>query len=279
MFSNTFYHNLIRKYVIGFGNLFNDISIQRMDSNGNRVQTLSVPIGYGPKQAYLVRIGQNPNLRRQVAVQLPRIGFEITAMNYAPDRKIASTKKYKVTIEDEDKARYTYVPVPYDIQFTLSIFVKNADDGAQIVEQILPYFTPEWTVTMNLVEGMGLNMDIPYTLQSVDLEDTYENDFMDRRALVWNMDFTCKGYFYGPERTAGVIKRAQTDLHGSMDGRTNSRIVMTPGLTANGTPTEDPNESIDHHNISYNDDYGFAQSLDFFLEGVDYDPESGDDEL
>lgn len=265
MFGSTFYHSTIRNYVIAFGNLFNDIKVQRLNRSGSRIQTLNVPIAYGPKQAFIVRIGQNPDLDRDVAIQLPRMGFEITGMDYAGERKLSSTKKnYKVTATDDNKLNYTFVPVPYDIQFTLSIYVKNADDGAQIVEQILPYFTPDWTVSMNLFPGLDIKMDVPYTLNSINIEDTYEQDFLSRRALIWNLDFVVKGYFFGPERTGGVIKRSLINTHTTLEGGAGERIVLTPGLLANGSPTTDPSLSIDYLNISANDDFGFATSIEKF---------------
>lgn len=267
MFGNFFYHNLLRNYVIVFGNLFNDITVQRFNRSGSRIQTLNVPIAYGPKQAFIVRMAQNPNLDRDVAIQLPRMGFELTGMDYAGDRKLSSTKKTcKIVATDTEKVRHTFVPVPYDLQFTLSIFVKNADDGAQIVEQILPYFTPDWTVSMNVFPELDITLDIPYTLNSINIEDTYEQDFLSRRALVWNLDFVVKGYFYGPSRTGGIIKRTKINNFTSLEGGGGERITLTPGLTANGEPTSDPALSIDPLNISADDDYGFATSIESFIE-------------
>ena len=140
-----------------FGTMFNDIDVQRFDKNGNRIQTIRVPIAYGPKEKFLVRLSQDPNFNKDVAITLPRMSFEIASMNYNPTRKLPSTQKNVYTVEtDKDKLKSQFVPVPFDIQMSLSVFVKNADDGVQILENILPFFTPEWTNTVHLIPEMGL---------------------------------------------------------------------------------------------------------------------------
>ena len=175
MFGNTFYHGTLRKYVVVFGNMFNGVYVQRFNSNNERIQTLKVPIAYGPKEKFLVRLAQDPNLDQDVAVSLPRIGFEMTDISYASIRKLPSTQKNFSTNNSNSKNLLSqYRPVPYDINFQMSIFVKNADDGTQILEQILPYFQPEWTNSINLIPEMNLSYDVPCTLNSVTVEDTYE---------------------------------------------------------------------------------------------------------
>ena len=152
MFGRSFYHGTIRKYVIVFGNMFNGIQIQRFNSNNERIQTLAVPIAYGPKEKFLVRLGQDPNLDQDIAISLPRIGFEMQALTYASNRKLQSTiKNVKINNDDNKRLSTQFMPVPYDITFLMSIFVKNADDGTQILEQILPYFQPEWTNSIKLM--------------------------------------------------------------------------------------------------------------------------------
>jgi hypothetical protein len=280
MFS-TYYHSFIRKYIIGFGTLFNNISIQRLDVNGNRVQTIKCPIAYGPKEKFMVRISQDPNLDQDVAITLPRLGFEITSMTYNPTRKVSSVQKVSNSITGEtSQLLRTYSPVPYDINVTLSIFVKNADDGAQIIEQILPYFSPEWNLSMKMIPDLDLIMDIPYVLQNVSLEDTYEGDFDTRRVLIWNLDFLIKGYFFGPTKNSGIIKRTQVDFHGNLDADSarDSRIVITPGLFANGSPTSNSAASIPYSQIEPEDDYGFATDIFEFSDGFRYNPTTGKDE-
>lgn len=207
-----FSHGLIRKYVIVFGSMFNDLTVQR-NSGSSRIQTLAVPIAYGPKQKFLVRLDTDPNLDREIAISLPRIGFELSGISYDSNRKLNSAQKNTYDHTDKNFRKTQYTPVPYNIDFTMSIFVKNADDGTQILEQILPYFKPEWNMSVNLVPEMNIKMDIPTVLNSVDLEDTYDGDFQTRRAIIWNLNFTMKGYLYGPVSNQGVIKRISVDIY------------------------------------------------------------------
>lgn len=276
-----FRHETIRKYVILFGSYFDDITVQRYDSSNTRVQTLGVPLAYGPKQKFLVRLATDPQLDRDVAIQLPRMGFELQNIAYDPTRKLNNTQKnFYVSSSDNTVNKTQYTPVPYNFDFILSIFVKNADDGTQIIEQILPYFKPEWNSTVNLIPEMGISMDIPTILNSVDIEDSYEGDFLSRRALIWNLNFTMKGYLYGPTSTSGVITRAQVDLHPNTAITTSrtSRVVIVPGLLPNGQPTTNSAASIDRNLIKSTDDYGFASNTFFFNDGKRYNPQNGRDE-
>jgi hypothetical protein len=207
-----FSHGIIRKYVIVFGSMFNDLTVQR-NSGSSRIQTLAVPIAYGPKQKFLVRLDTDPNLDREIAISLPRIGFELSGISYDSNRKLNSAQKNTYDHTDKNFRKTQYTPVPYNIDFTMSIFVKNADDGTQILEQILPYFKPEWNTSVNLVPEMNIKMDIPTVLNSVDFEDAYDGDFQTRRAIIWNLNFTMKGYLYGPVANQGVIKRIAVDIY------------------------------------------------------------------
>ncbi len=273
-----FSHGLIRKYVIVFGSMFNDLTIQRYNG-ATRVQTLAVPIAYGPKQKFLVRLETDPNLDREIAISLPRLGFELTGISYDPVRKLNSTQKNSYVFSDKTLLKTQYTPVPYNIDFTLSIMVKNADDGTQILEQILPYFKPEWNIAVNLVPEMNISMDIPTILNSVSLQDAYDGDFMSRRVLMWDLSFTMKGYLYGPISNSGVITRTQVDLYANTASDTprSSRLVVVPGLLANNAPTTNSAASISRNLIDADDDYGFASNTFFFLDGLRYDPVSGGD--
>ena len=273
-----FSHGLIRKYVIVFGSMFNDLTIQRYNGT-TRVQTLAVPIAYGPKQKFLVRLETDPNLDREIAISLPRLGFELTGISYDPIRKLNSTQKNSYVFSDKTLLKTQYTPVPYNIDFTLSIMVKNADDGTQILEQILPYFKPEWNIAVNLVPEMNISMDIPTVLNSVSLQDAYDGDFMSRRVLMWDLNFTMKGYLYGPISNSGVITRTQVDLYANTASNTprSSRLVVVPGLLANNAPTTNSAASISRNLIDADDDYGFASNTFFFLDGLKYDPVSGGD--
>ena len=273
-----FSHGLIRKYVIVFGSMFNDLTIQRYNGT-TRVQTLAVPIAYGPKQKFLVRLETDPNLDREIAISLPRLGFELTGISYDPIRKLNSTQKNSYVFSDKTLLKTQYTPVPYNIDFTLSIMVKNADDGTQILEQILPYFKPEWNIAVNLVPEMNISMDIPTVLNSVSLQDAYDADFMSRRVLMWDLSFTMKGYLYGPISNSGVITRTQVDPYANTASDTprSSRLVAVPGLLANNAPTTNSAASISRNLIDADDDYGFASNTFFFLDGLKYDPVSGGD--
>ena len=269
MFGQQYYHGAIRKYIIAFGNLFNDIVVQRLDSSGNRIQSIAVPLAYGPKEKWLVRLVQDPNLEQDVAITLPRMGFEITSMIYAPQRKLSSTlKNVQILNSDTDRLKTQYVPVPYDINIALSIFVKNADDGAQILEQILPYFRPEFTTNVRLIPEMNIVVDAPVVLQNVGIEDTYDGDFDIRRALIYTLDFNVKAYMYGPSTTSGIIKRAIADIHLNTPADTpvGERITVTPAQYANGAPLYSPSAnsslSVNINQISANSDYGFSVNID-----------------
>lgn len=267
-----FYHGLTRKYVAVFGTCFNDIKIQRVDNSAQRIQTLEVPIAYGPKEKWLIRIRQDPEFDRPIGISLPRMAFEITGFQYATDRKLNSTNRnVKIYAEDTNRVKTQYVPVPYDITFTLYIMASNADDGVQILEQIIPYFTPEWTVAVNLVPEMGIVQDIPIIMQGISVEDGYEGDFQTRRTMTWNIDFTMRGLYYGPSSHSGVIKRSIVDLHPDTAVGTpvSDRITLVPGLTANNQPTSNSAESIPYSQINEDDPWGFAFDYYHYEDGAD----------
>ena len=265
-----YYHGTIRKYIIAFGNLFNDIVIARLNTAGVRIQAIEVPIAYGPKEKWLVRLKQDPNLEQNVGITLPRIGFEIVSLNYAPQRKLASTlQNAHLKNSDLNKLNSQYTPVPYDLNILLSIFVKNADDGAQILEQILPYFRPEFTTNIRLIPEMNVVVDTPVVLQDVSIEDTYEGDFDTRRALIYNLNFSMKAYIYGPVFSQGVIKRAITNLFDDLPADAGNKVEkITVGVAqyANGSPLTSPSAnaslSVATSAISANSDYGFSMNID-----------------
>jgi hypothetical protein len=273
-----------------FGNMFNDIVVKQYNRDGTTASAIAVPIAYGPKEKFLVRTQQDPNLDQQVSIQLPRLAFEMTTLNYDGTRRLNTKGKNIVVVSDNNKADYQHMPVPYDITFNLYAYVRNADDGAQVLEQIVPYFGPEWTNNVKLIPGMNINMDIPTVLNTVSIEDTYDGSFENRRAIIYTLDFTVKGYFYGPVRRAGVIKRAQVDfgivantagpitLDDIKNTGRSSRIVITPGLLANGSPTTNSAASIAYQTISANSNYGFAANSFFFVDGLKYNPVTGKDE-
>lgn len=257
----TYYHGIIRKYIILFGTLFNDIYINRkgLTTDEDYVQTLRVPLSYGPKEKFLARVDGDPSFTRPTAIVLPRMSFEIVDMAYSGDRRLP--KINKIVKEDPNnpgKLVYAYMPVPYDITIELSIMTKNADDGTQIVEQILPYFAPDFTATVNILPEVDAKFDIPISLNSVTYQDTYEGDFVSRRAIIWNLNFTMKAYLFGPTKSSSVISLANTNIFTNINAAApDTRVIVQPGLTSANTPTSDITESIPRDQIKPTDNYGF----------------------
>ena len=205
MLGQTFYNESLRKTVIAFGSLFNDIYISRKDSSGADIQTLKVPLAYGPKQKFIIRLEADPGLDRAIAITLPRLGFEISGLEYDPSRKLNRIiKRRKVSTTEDKKLKQMqsqYTPVPYNLNFELFCMAKNSDDGIQIVEQIVPFFQPEYTVALKEVPEMDVVRDVPMVLNSTNYEDNYTGDFTERRAIIYTFNFTAKAYVYGPVTT------------------------------------------------------------------------------
>lgn len=260
MFNNSFYHKTLRKYVTLFGTLFNNVYINRVDSSNNNVQTLKVPITYGPKTKILTKADQDPNLNRPFQINLPAMAFEMVGLNYAAERKLPSIRKHIVEFNtlNHEQSKYVYNPVPYDIDFSLSIAVKNAEDGTRILEQILPYFGPEWTSTVNIIPEINVKLDIPVYIKSVRLEDNYEGPIPDTRTIVWVLDFTMKGYLFGPVKKSEVIKLANVNFfYSTSNTSTYNNVTIYPGLLANGSPTTNAELTIDRSQITENDDWDY----------------------
>lgn len=208
MFGQYFYHSHIRKTVSVFGTLFNNITIQRKDANGNAIQNMKVPLSYGPKQKFLTRLFEEPDLNApEVAIRLPRMSFELTSMTY--DTSVKLNKMNTLAKPNPFGQNTVRNPVPYIMTFQLSVYAKNQDDALQIVEQIIPYFNPEYVVTLKEIPSLNISRDIPIVLQSINYTDDYEGDFTSRRVLIYTLDFSMKTFFYGPiTQNQGVIKDA-----------------------------------------------------------------------
>lgn len=226
-----FYHQIFRRTVIGFGTLFNGLTIVR---DGGEI--IKVPLAYGPTQKFLARLEQQPDLNKPVQISLPRMSFEFTGVQYDTSRKLAATQAYAVASKDNRKdIKKMYFPVPYNMSFELSIMTLLNDDALQIVEQILPYFQPNFNLTIDLVESIGEKRDIPITLESVSFEDNYDGDFTNRRVLLYTLKFTAKTYLFGPvpESSKDVITRVSVGLAGgdpSIDAK-RDLIYKTPVAT------------------------------------------------
>ena len=244
MLGQYFYNETIRNTIIAFGSLFNDIQIERRNAADVAVQTLKVPLAYGPKQKFLIRLEGDPNLDTKVAITLPRIGFEINGLDYAPERKLNRImKKRKVQNTEDDKLKSMltqYSPVPWNIGFELFVMARNSDDGIQIVEQILPFFQPEYTVSIREVPEMDTIRDVPIILNSVSYEDTYEGDFTTRRAIVYTFSFTAKTYVYGPVNTSKPITKSEVKTYANLQDAAPDRVQKIT-TTVSSAPDADDN--------------------------------------
>ena len=307
MFGTYFYHQTSRKMVVAFGSLFNSIEVRRTNSAGSVIETLKVPLSYGPREKFLTRISADPALNPKIALSVPRMGFELTAMTYDGARKLN-------TIGRNVKAGTTglkkqFSPVPYNWDFSLYVYVKNAEDGTQILEQILPFFTPEFTVTMNLVSSMTEKRDIPLVLNAVSSEDTYEGDYASRRSIIWTLSFLMKGFLY-----PNVVDNAKVITDVTVDTHLMSAVAADPEyiVMEDSTPYSTNFMILDKHEIDVatrirvlnessdaaiaegatvsrtnvvpkdtdaltDDTFGFTETFEFFPQGKTYDPVAGTD--
>ena len=210
MFGTHFYHETIKRSVSIFGTLFNNITIKKTKADGTVLAQQIVPISYGPKAKWLARLNEESNLsdNNRSAISLPRLAFEITGFQYDADRqqnKLIKTTKGGLNADKSNRG-FQYAPAPYTISFTLSVLAKQAADGLQIVEQILPYFQPEYTVSMKMIDDMSEVRDVPITLTGVEMTDTYDGEFTERRVIEHTLTFDMKIYFFGPVYNGKIIK-------------------------------------------------------------------------
>jgi hypothetical protein len=236
MLDQRFYWGTIRKAIIAFGNMFNNINVERRDADGNIVQILKVPLSYSGKSKALARIQQRPNVDdRNVQIIVPRMAFEMSALNYDFNRKISPIQQNRAVNANSNSLNSQYAPTPYNINVQLYVYVKNQDDGLQIVEQILPYFNPDYNLTIKSIPQLNIKNDLPILLDTVSFEDNYEGDFDDRRTIIWTLSFTMKLNFYGPVNKQGVIRKvvASTYSDTALSKKINT-ITTTPNpLSAN----------------------------------------------
>ena len=200
-----FYNEILRKTIIGFGTLFNGLSVKQDGS------VVKVPLAYGPTQKFLARLEQAPNLSQATAISLPRMSFEFTGLTYDSSRKVTTTQTIAVKNPDDGTdIKKVFMPVPYNMQFELAIMCKLNDDALQLVEQILPYFQPQYNLTINLVSLINEKKDVPVVLENITMQDEYEGDFTSRRVLLYTLRFTAKTYLFGPVTSASkdIIKTA-----------------------------------------------------------------------
>jgi len=267
MLGQQFYHETVRNVIVAFGTMFNNINIVRKDNNGTITQSMKVPLAYGPKQKWLTRLDTDPSLASAVAITLPRLGFEIGSLSYDATRKlnrVQKFKKVKSSSSNANKLDTQFMPVPYNMDITLYAMAKNSDDALQIVEQILPFFQPDYTLTLNDMADMGIKRDVPIILNDVSYEDNYQGDFESRRAIIYTMGFTTKFYLYGPVTSSSVIKTVQVDQYTDL-----------PAVT----PTREQRYSVTPNPVSADadDDFGFSETSSFFQDAKNFDTTSGSD--
>ena len=266
MLGQQFYHETMRNVIVAFGTLFNNIHLVRKNNSGSIIQTMKVPLAYGPRQKFLVRLREDADLTKQVAVTLPRLGFEITGLSYDPSRKLNRVQQFKkVKGTTTKQLDVQYMPDPYNVDFELYILSKQSDDALQIVEQILPYFQPDYTVTINDNTDMGIKRDVPVILNSVGYEDDYEGEFTARRAIIYTLGFTSKFYLYCAVTSSKVIKTVQVDQYTDLPDtapKREQRYTVTPKpATADA-----------------DDDFGFNETTSFFTDAKEFNEETGQDE-
>ena len=314
MLGTTYYHQTIRKYVSIFGTLFNDINVVRRDASNVIKEQIKVPIAYSPRDRWILRLRRARGVSgtdESVAMTLPRMGFDLTGITYDSTRKLNTLGQvYSAnTAAGTSTLMKQYNPVPYNFDFSLYSMVSNAEDGAQIFEQIVPFFTPEFTVTVNLIPSMNIAPDVTMVLGGVQIEDNYQGDFQSTREIIWTLNFTMKGYVYPDVKTGSVVKTVIVNLRmpgdsevsepeyiiaedsttlstnylilnadaGSPDATGTMRIlnessseaVGAAGIKSRYTVTPGPSDA------TANDDFGFTETTEYFNDNIDNDPVTG----
>ena len=257
----TFYHSHIRRAVAAFGTIFNNIVIQRKDSNDAVVQSLRVPLAYATKQKFLSRIEGQPNLTDQeVAIVLPRMGFEILSLQYDAQRRISPIHHHKKSTDSATSVSQVFTSTPYDLSIGLYIFAKNQEDGLQILEQIIPFFNPDFSITVNDLPEMNIKRDIKITLDSVSYEDNTQGAFADRQSIVWNLTFNMKLNFYGYVGNQDIIRKAVVDVfqNASLTGHRSRQSYSVVAATATGTATLS-SDAVDSIAVTYKGE-GYSES-------------------
>mgnify|MGYP003345893752 FL=1 len=256
MFGQYFYNQHLRKSVAIFGTLFNNINTVKVDAQGNILSTSKVPLAYGPKQKFLARLKEEPDLLApEVAIRLPRMSFEITSITYDTQAKL--NKNMKLQTPSIHGVNTIYTAAPYNLSVQLNIIGKTQDEVLQITEQILPYFNPEYIVTVKEIPSIGLVRDVPITLQSVTMSDDYEGEFEQRRTLIYTLDFNMKIQFYGPiQKDIGVIKDTSVNIRNPVTGK--KFATVNDQVSPLNVGPEDDYQIIETM-IHYDTDFGFSE--------------------
>lgn len=271
--NEPFYNRTIRKIVVAFGTVFNDIHLVRYTKDGlHAKEQIKVPLNWGAKEKYITRLNTDPTLTKSIAISLPRISFDLTGMSYDSSRKLPSTMR-NFAANNSTTIKAQYVPVPYNFDFSMSIYVRNTEDGTQILEQILPFFTPDFSVTVDFIPDMDPKYDMPIILNSVSNEVDYEGDMMNTRLIIWNLEFTAKGHIWPPVKTGKVIRTANTNLFVQPNSTLEQQVYLD---FANGVGHFSDSETIRvdgkdvHGTVSYfsnaNNGILVVESLNDYLE-------------
>ena len=257
MFGTHFYHQKVRKCVALFGALFNNIYVIRKNSSGASVSQIKVPLSYAPKQKYLERIRENPDLDTdtKVAIKLPRMSFEITSFSYDTQRQLTKVSNFNTVGTAVTNRQKFYSPVPYNINFQLNVYAKSQDDALQIVEQILPTFNPQYSLTIKPfgTEYSTFKEDIPIIIQGVSFADDFEGAMEQRRTIIYTLDFEMKVSFYGPINTGEIIRNSIVDVYLQDAGLNDSDVKLERISTI-----PDPTSAIG----LADSDFGFTTTID-----------------
>ena len=242
MLNNKFYWGTIRKSIVAFGNMFNQITIDRKDANGNVIQTIRVPLAYAPRQKFLAVIEQQPVVEETTQqVVLPRMSFEMTTLTYDPTRRISLVQQNRTVNSTTTTLNTQYAPTPYNIGINLYLYSKNQDDALQVIEQILPYFNPDFNLKLKAIPSMNINHDLPIILENINFEDDYEGDLNTRRSIIWTLTFLLKLNFFGPVNKQGVIRRVDVDTYSDTELSTRIQqydVTVTPTTAVPGDDIE-----------------------------------------
>ena len=227
--ANVYYNRMIRKITVAFGDLFKNITMVRYNPDESEQERFIVPIEYATKELYVMRIQGDPNLDKKVMMTLPRMSYEMNGLTYDSTRKqMTNLKQFN---QNGTVTSSQYVPVPYNFDFSLYLYVRNIEDGNQIIEHILPFFAPDYTIKVNMIPEMGIIKEVPVILKDTKYEVTYEGDYTsDTRAVIWTLNFTVKGFIFGATSTAGVIKTSITNIYNTFSN--SDKVVFnlsTPG--------------------------------------------------
>jgi len=238
--STPYYNRTIRKLVVGFGNLFNDITLVRYNPDLTESERLMVPIAYASKESYVMRLEEDSDLDKKDQMTLPRLSFEMTGLSYDSFRKQNTNIKNFASSTGGAKSQYN--PVPYNFDFNLYLYVRNIEDGTQLLEHIIPFFTPDYTIKLNMVPEMGIIKEIPIVLNSCVSDITYEgNREKDPRMIIWTLNFTVKGHIFGKSTSVGLVTHSITSINSNIS---DGDIVEFSMNAASGKGTYQLGESV-----------------------------------